>query len=587
MFNVQDRLSTDVTSLSIILLRDIIFLNLQPHIVMMGEFQKRSVQITPLPGEHENHTSITILKFEQFCGYTYIIFFFLGTITNLLAMAIFLDFKPCKKGRKLLISTVLFLHLATSDFLTSLLVLSFNGFAFLHKTHDYLSEPFRTVCNISGAFFNICSRQSCNLFAIISFVRCVAVVRPFKHGIWFTKSRINLVLAVTWAISVLMSCMVFLLGKSYNYNDHITLCTWTLDDLGFTLNTVGKEWRSVAFFVLAVLPIFLPVTSTFICLSILIVYFSRNSKNRKKVRISLADMVEISEGFAQAMKNMLDSKSNSKSKQKLRPSLTCQKFQTENPKGKDKESAAVFRTMKKLKTRKVFKHLSDECPDQGEVIHQRKQIRYSLPSTSVSLTTSAKQNDFQESRRLTMTKEQFHDDDDGLTDCNGQQFQGDDIQMIERKARRNSSNLEFKEQTQPHQSPKPLSCRILARIMERFNQKKPAENLAVKWRRKAVNSQSHAFVTLIVIGTTFVLCYSLWCFFFICGFLATINPAWYILSTDGDTIILTMTTAILLINLNSCFTPCIHITRGNNLRNKLKTIGKYVEKGSKIFGSFH
>lgn len=531
------------------------------------------------PHDHTNHTSLTILKFEQFCGITYIFLFLLGTAANLLAMGIFLDFSLWKKGRKLLISTVLFLHLASSDLLTSLFVLSFNGFAFLNKNHQYMDEPFKTVCTISGAFFNICSRQSCNIFALLSFVRCVAIVRPFKHGIWFTKFRINLVLAVTWMISVLMSCMVFLIGKSYVYNDHVTLCTWTLDDLG--LGNVGKDWRSVSFFCLVLLPIFLPVTFTFVCLSILIIYFSKNSKSRDKVRISLADMVEISEGFAQAMRNMLDSK------EKLKRSLSSRKLpvdsETSNNGSGSKSSWVVYRryyqTMKNLKSRKVFLHLSNECDD---TVEQTRRPTCPLNFQDSTLGSSTTDN------------ERKDDNQNGETECHifsyqqGSTIKENEIKVLEQKDDQSSSILKFKERmTRAALTPKLISRKFIARIQKGLQDDKTGTCP----RRRAAKSQSHAFITLIIIGITFVLCYSLWCYFFICGFLITINPNWNILTMDTDTIVLTMTSAILMINLSSIFTPCIHITRGNNLRNKLKGFGKssriIPEKGTKIIDSVH
>ena len=167
-------------------------------------------------------------------------------------------------------------------------------------------------------------------------------------------------MAVTWIISILMSCMVFMMGKSYKYNDYVTLCTWSLDDLG--LGTVEKDWRSVAYFFLVVLPIFLPVTFTFICLAILIVFFSRNSKTRTRVRVSLADMVEVSDGFAQAMKNMLDAR------EKLKRSFSNpQKLQSETLK-KTKSDGVVYRTMQRLKSRKFVFKFADECAVNEEPI---------------------------------------------------------------------------------------------------------------------------------------------------------------------------------------------------------------------------
>ena len=410
-------------------------------------------------------------------------------------------------------------------------------------------------------------------------MRCVAIVKPFKHGIWFTKFRINLVLAVTWVISVLMSCMVFLIGKSYVYNDHVTLCTWTLDDLG--LWNVGKDWRSVAFFCLVLLPIFLPVTFTFVCLSTLIIYFSKSSKSRNKVRVSLADMVEISEGFAQAMKNMLDSK------EKLKRSLTSRKLPIETDTSENGSGSRsnwlvyrrYYQTMKMLKSRKGFFHVSSECDDMLEHVRQP-----TCPLNSRDSEVSSSTTDEHEVDDVNHNREA---ECDLLKNKQELIIKDDEIEALDEKDERKSSILEFREKmARAANTPKLISRKFLARIQKGLQDDKTG----ACQRRRAVNSQSHAFITLIIIGITFVLCYSLWCFFFMCGFLITINPDLNILTMNTDTIVLTMTTAILMINLSSIFTPCIHITRGNNLRSKLKSLGKsskIIEKGSKIIGNLH
>ena len=375
--------------------------------------------------------------------------------------------------------------------------------------------------------------------------------------------------------------MVFLIGKSYVYNDHVTLCTWTLDDLG--LWNVGKDWRSVAFFCLVLLPIFLPVTFTFVCLSTLIIYFSKNSKSRNKVRVSLADMVEISEGFAQAMKNMLDSK------EKLKRSLTSRKLPLETDTSENgsggKSNWLVYRryyqTMKILKSRKGFFHVSSECDD---ISDQVKVKQPTCPLNSRDSELSSSTTDEQEDDDVNHDREA---ECDALKNKQELISKDDEIEALNEKDERKSSILEFRDKmARAANTPKLISRKFLARIQKGLQDDKTGASQ----RRRAVNSQSHAFITLIIIGITFVLCYSLWCFFFMCGFLITVNPDWNILAMNTDTIVLTMTTAILMINLSSIFTPCIHITRGNNLRSKLKSLGKsskIIEKGSKIIGNLH
>jgi hypothetical protein len=377
--------------------------------------------------------------------------------------------------------------------------------------------------------------------------------------------------------------MVFMMGKSYKYNDYVTLCTWTLDDLG--LGNVGKDLRSATFFFLVVLPIFLPVTFTFICLTILIVYFSRNGKNRNRVRVSLADMVEISEGFALTMRNMLDSRQKLLLQHSSTSAIQMQKLPTETLKIREKSHGIVYRTLQKLKFKKNSE-ISSDCSAQNEAIsspehddlHAQGSVQYSYNKDIYgNAVGTGSPGDILISNGA---------------DCNGFISQDTNSQIQQQRTMPISTSTsspvsEFKDVTKiktEHQlEQKSFSRRFLARFFYNFQKREPVEYSTLRSRSR--RQASHAFITLIVIGTTFVLCYSLWCFLFICGFLATINRNWYILSTDGDAIILTMTIAILLINMSSCSTPCIHLSRGNILRNKLKSMavqGKHRDSSRKV-----
>lgn len=271
----------------------------------------------PLIGlpNHTLHTTPLIRAVERGVGYSYLLLTPLGTLANLLAVAIFLDFPFCSRRggprrgagpRRLPLSTTLFLHLALADLVTALLVLPSLGYMFLHKDHAWLAQPFAGLCDAQGALFNISSRQSGNIFGLLTAVRCAAVVRPLSHQRRFTKRRVKAVLAGTWCVSVVMSCLVFLVGGRYVYNDTVTLCTFTIDDLG--ARHVGRAGRSVMFGVVVVLPILLPVVVTVVCLGLLLAFFSKGRASRDRVRVSLADLAEVNEGFAQAMKTMLDSR---------------------------------------------------------------------------------------------------------------------------------------------------------------------------------------------------------------------------------------------------------------------------------------
>ena len=75
---------------------------------------------------------------------------------------------------------------------------------------------FTVLCNVKGVVFNIASRQAVNIFALISFGRCLATLYPMQCGMWYTKSRVLLALCVTWCLSILLSTLIYMRGMFYH-----------------------------------------------------------------------------------------------------------------------------------------------------------------------------------------------------------------------------------------------------------------------------------------------------------------------------------------------------------------------------------
>ena len=86
---------------------------------------------------HSLHTSIILQHVELVLGYTYIVMSVIGVVMNGLAIGLFLDFRLRKRGRKIPVSTMLFLHLAVTDLISSVIVYLFTGFSFLDQSHTW------------------------------------------------------------------------------------------------------------------------------------------------------------------------------------------------------------------------------------------------------------------------------------------------------------------------------------------------------------------------------------------------------------------------------------------------------------------
>ena len=98
-------------------------------------------------------------------------------------------------------------------------------------------------------------------------------------------------------------------------------------------------------------------------------------------------------------------------------------------------------------------------------------------------------------------------------------------------------------------------------------------------RRTSKNSQkkrSHPFFTLVIIVSSFLVCYSMWWFFYLAGFVVTLNSQWDLFrlfwSLDEDLSRFLLMYAILMLNVNSIVTPLIHVFRGAAVRSKVRRV---------------
>ena len=495
---------------------------------------------------HANHTTQELLSVEQSLGYLYFVLFAVGLSANILAIAIFLDFSLCS-GKKRLVSTTLFLHLATADLLCCTVVFSFSGFAFLGDTHSWEHDVFTLLCNASGTVFNVCSRQSVNIIAIVSFGRCTSVLYPLKHAVWFTKGRIYVLLGVTWSTTIILSCLIFISGGEYRFNDSVTLCTWSLDDIFFSPNSTlafppTRPARSALYFITVLTPILLPVLVTVLCLTSMIIFFRRNKTNRFLVRASLADMAEISEGFAQAVQQMLDTRDKIKQRAKKVGKMIAETGEQGRVRFSRVEMDNYYRVLVPIDTCPEL-----QCVQGGPREEEAKTCQKSpVPSEKQTPAPSEKQTPAP-SENQTATPLETQPDIESPCSPAG---------------------------SPPDNPPNEARGSLIQRagaVLRSF--KSPTTPTRCSRTRAVMDTQTHAFITLIIIGSLFVFCYSTWIFLFVCGFIATLTPSGQLdifTSADPDVLKATMMVAILLINLNSVLTPCIHITRGNSLKNRLR-----------------
>ena len=145
-------------------------------------------------------------------------------------------------SEKQLLSRKMFILIALTHIATSFWSGIPFGLSRLMAREPMLFES-KVFCNLSGLIFNITSRLSVFLISVLSFTRCIAIIRPMQH------LRSNLIIGsiagysiIQLAIASIPFLRIFVsefdpgaIGESqsifYKFNKHYTNCVWSVDQI--------------------------------------------------------------------------------------------------------------------------------------------------------------------------------------------------------------------------------------------------------------------------------------------------------------------------------------------------------------------
>ena len=197
-----------------------------------------------------------------------------GLILNPLAIPHFFHHRAQLPNLLYLFITVTDILILAACFPTSL--------SMLNRKAPVLLEN-RTVCLLSGFVFNVFSRMSVFLIAMLSVARTIKLVFPFTA----IKSRIYLaVLAVYFCLNVCLAGLPLLFSNArYYFAEFFAQCTWGLNELSFVNSTDSPLWYGMTYTTI-ILPWLLPglivIISCFASVTVLLSSSSRMKGSRAR-----------------------------------------------------------------------------------------------------------------------------------------------------------------------------------------------------------------------------------------------------------------------------------------------------------------
>ncbi|KAL5266616.1 hypothetical protein ACHWQZ_G003851 [Mnemiopsis leidyi] len=183
-------------------------------------------------------------------------------------------------------TSLLYLLISITDILV--LVSCFpNAVSLLHRKAIMLFRS-KVVCVLSGFIFNIASRMSVFLIAMLSVARAVQLMFPFTH----IKSSIIVGLSFAYLLlNVFLAGLPLVFSKNtYYYVELFAQCSWGLNELSFVNSTNSTLWYGMTYSTI-ILPWLVPglvvVLSCIASVSVLLksnILRRRLRKNSKSIR---------------------------------------------------------------------------------------------------------------------------------------------------------------------------------------------------------------------------------------------------------------------------------------------------------------
>ena len=206
-----------------------------------------------------------------------------GMILNMLVLPYFLLHKKAHLSR------VLYILIAITDIVICFCSVPASISTLYHRAPMWLGN--RMVCSFAGFLFNIASRMSVFLIAVLSLSRTISIFLPFRDipsrvpsAIIFSYFVLNISLA---ALPLLFS------SQGYVYKNSIAMCSWNIDHLSFVDNTKSRLYQTLSI-TFIIVPWLVPgVVAVASCL--ISIYPIVKSQNRSQTYTTLAKRMSAGE----------------------------------------------------------------------------------------------------------------------------------------------------------------------------------------------------------------------------------------------------------------------------------------------------
>lgn len=183
--------------------------------------------------------------------------------------------------RKHQLSNLLFFFIAVNDLLILTTCLP-SAISMLSDRRPMLFS-YRGVCILAGFLFNIASRMSVFLIALLALARAVSLFFPFRVG--HKKTSYLIPLGIYLVLNILLASLPLIFSsKMYYYLPMGAQCSWGINELSFVNDNYTAAWHTLTYTTIIV-PWFIPAVIVLVSCA-----FSLNTlrKSGRKMRLMSA-----------------------------------------------------------------------------------------------------------------------------------------------------------------------------------------------------------------------------------------------------------------------------------------------------------
>ena len=219
-----------------------------------------------------NNTSVLTITSDYVLGTPELVSVLVGLLLNPLTIPHFFHHRKQFTSLLYLLISVTDILILGSCFPTAVSMLNMKS-AMLLKN--------RVLCMLSGFVFNIFSRMSVFLIAMLSVARALQLIFPFtiiRSAIYLVVMYIYLFLNISLAALPLMFS-----SKRYYYADFFAQCTWGINELSFVNSSSSSLWHAMTYTTI-ILPWLLPALIVVLSCIASVIVLLKSSYRRRQFR---------------------------------------------------------------------------------------------------------------------------------------------------------------------------------------------------------------------------------------------------------------------------------------------------------------